>query len=171
MREKDGLWAVLLWLNIIAASGKGADEIVREHWATYGRDFYARHDYEEVDAATAQALMQALRDRLGTLPGQCFGGLTVSACDDFSYTDPVDGAVTTSQGMRILFAEDARTVFRLSGTGTVGATLRVYIERFEPDPTRHGLLTAEALAPVASAAEAIAEIRRHTGRDAPSVVT
>jgi phosphoglucomutase len=171
VREKDGLWAVLLWLDVIAATGKPAARIVRDHWAEYGRDFYARHDYEEVDSQAAQALMQSLRDRLGTLPGQRFCGLTVSACDDFAYTDPVDGSVTAAQGVRILFAEDARAVFRLSGTGTVGATLRVYLEGFEPDPTRHDLAVAEVLAPVIAAARAIAEIERHTGRSEPSVVT
>ncbi len=164
VREKDGLWAVLLWLDVIAATGKPAAQIVRDHWAEYGRDFYARHDYEEVDAGAAQGLMQSLRDRLATLPGQRFGGLTVSACDDFAYTDPVDGSVTAAQGIRILFAEDARAVFRLSGTGTVGATLRVYLERFVSDPARHGLPPAEVLAPVIAAARAIADIERHTGR-------
>jgi phosphoglucomutase len=171
VREKDGLWAVLLWLDVIAATGKPAAQIVRDHWAEYGRDFYARHDYEEVDAGAAQGLMQSLRDRLATLPGQRFGGLTVSACDDFAYTDPVDGSVTAAQGIRILFAEDARAVFRLSGTGTVGATLRVYLERFEADPARHGLPPAEVLAPVIAAAREIAGIEQHTGRAEPSVMT
>jgi phosphoglucomutase len=171
VREKDGLWAVLLWLDVIAATGKPAAQIVRDHWAEYGRDFYARHDYEEVDAGAAQGLMQSLRDRLAALPGQRFGGLTVSVCDDFAYTDPVDGSVTAAQGIRILFAEDARAVFRLSGTGTVGATLRVYLERFEADPARHGLPPAEVLAPVIAAAREIAGIEQHTGRAEPSVMT
>jgi phosphoglucomutase len=171
VREKDGLWAVLLWLDILAKTGIRADAIVREHWASYGRDVYTRHDYEEVDAAAAGGLMDDLRSRLAALPGQRFGDLTVSAADDFAYTDPVDGSVTAKQGIRILFAEDARAVFRLSGTGTVGATLRCYYERFEPDPARHGAGTAEVLAPVAAAAEAIAGISARTGRDAPSVVT
>jgi phosphoglucomutase len=171
VREKDGLWAVLVWLNILAATGQRAEAIVRDHWARFGRDYYTRHDYEEVASDAAQALMQALRGRLATLPGQRFAGLTVSAADDFSYTDPVDGSVTAAQGIRILFAEDARAVFRLSGTGTVGATLRVYLERFESDATRHGLDTAEVLAPVVQAAREIADIARHTGRDEPSVVT
>jgi phosphoglucomutase len=115
--------------------------------------------------------MQALGARLGSLPGQRFGTLTVAACDDFAYTDPVDGSVTAGQGVRILFAEDARAVFRLSGTGTVGATLRVYLERFEPDPARHAMATVDVLAPVVAAARSIAEIERHTGRAEPSVVT
>ena len=172
VREKDGLWAVLLWLDVIAATGTRADRIVRDHWAAYGRDYYSRHDYEEVEASGAQALMAALRGGLASLPGRRFaGGLTVSAADDFAYTDPVDGSVTAGQGVRVLFAEDARAVFRLSGTGTAGATLRVYLERFEPDPSRHDLPVAEVLAPVVAAAAEIAEIARHTGRDEPSVVT
>ncbi|HZF77947.1 MAG TPA: alpha-D-glucose phosphate-specific phosphoglucomutase [Acetobacteraceae bacterium] len=171
VREKDGLWAVLLWLDILAATGKRADAIVREHWASFGRDYYSRHDYEEVDGARAQALMSALRAKLPGLPGTRLGGLTVSEADDFAYTDPVDGSVTRAQGVRILFREDARAVFRLSGTGTVGATLRVYLERFEPDAARHDRPVQEVLAPVIAAAEEVAEIVRHTGRDAPSVVT
>lgn len=171
VREKDGLWAVLLWLDILAATGRRADEIVRDHWRSFGRDYYSRHDYEEVDAAAANGLMAALRAQLASLPGRRVAGLTVSAADDFAYTDPVDGSVTPRQGVRILFAEDARAVFRLSGTGTVGATLRVYLERFEPDPARHALPVQEVLAPVIAAAREIAEIARHTGRDEPSIVT
>ena len=171
IREKDGLWAVLLWLNILAATGRPADRIVRDHWAAFGRDYYSRHDYEEVDAAAANDLMAALRDRLGGLPGQRLSGLTVASCDDFSYRDPVDGSVTPNQGVRILFAEDARAVFRLSGTGTAGATLRVYLERYEPDPARHELATADVLADVAAAARELAQIERFTGRSEPSVVT
>jgi phosphoglucomutase len=171
IREKDGLWAVLLWLNILAVTKKPADQIVREHWATFGRDYYTRHDYEELETAPANELMDALRAKLATLPGQRFGGLTVQACDDFAYTDPVDGSVTPKQGVRILFAEDARAVFRLSGTGTSGATLRVYLERFEPNTDRHNLTAAEVLAPVVEAANAIAEIAARTGRSEPSVVT
>jgi phosphoglucomutase len=171
IREKDGLWAVLLWLNILAVTKKPADRIVRDHWAAFGRDYYARHDYEEIETEGANALMAHLRSRLAALPGERLGGLTVEACDDFSYTDPVDHSVTPKQGVRVLFAEDARAVFRLSGTGTAGATLRVYLERFEPDPTRHGLPTAEVLGPVADAANALADIARFTGRAAPSVIT
>jgi len=171
IREKDGLWAVLLWLNILAVTKKPADQIVREHWATFGRDYYTRHDYEELETAPANALMDALRAKLPTLPGQRFGGLTVQSCDDFAYTDPVDASVTPKQGIRILFAEDARAVFRLSGTGTSGATLRVYLERFEPNTDRHNLSTADVLAPVVQAANEIAEIAARTGRNEPSVVT
>jgi phosphoglucomutase len=171
IREKDGLWAVLLWLNILAVTKKPADQIVREHWATFGRDYYTRHDYEELETAPANELMDALRAKLPTLPGQRVGGLTVQSCDDFAYTDPVDKSVTPKQGIRILFAEDARAVFRLSGTGTSGATLRVYLERFEPNADRHNLSTAEVLAPLVQAANEIAEIATRTGRNEPSVVT
>jgi phosphoglucomutase len=171
IREKDGLWAVLLWLNILAVTRKPADQIVREHWATFGRDYYTRHDYEELETAPANELMDALRAKLPTLPGERFGGLTVRSADDFAYTDPVDKSVTPKQGIRILFAEDARAVFRLSGTGTSGATLRVYLERFEPNTDRHNLTTAEALAPIVQAANEIAEIAARTGRNEPSVVT
>jgi phosphoglucomutase len=171
IREKDGLWAVLLWLNILAVTRKPADRIVREHWATFGRDYYTRHDYEELETGPANELMDALRNKLSALPGQRFGGLTVQSCDDFAYTDPVDQSVTPKQGIRILFKEDARAVFRLSGTGTSGATLRVYLERFEPDTDKHDLPTAEALAPVVQAANEIAEIAARTGRAEPSVIT
>ncbi|MGF9758772.1 alpha-D-glucose phosphate-specific phosphoglucomutase [Microvirga sp. 0TCS3.31] len=171
IREKDGLWAVLLWLNILAVTRKPADQIVREHWAAFARDYYTRHDYEELETAPANELMDALRAKLPTLPGRRFGGLTVEACDDFAYTDPVDRSVTPKQGIRILFKEDARAVFRLSGTGTSGATLRVYLERFEPNTDRHDLPTAEVLAPVVQAANEIAEIAARTGRNEPSVVT
>ena len=171
IREKDGLWAVLLWLNIIAAANKPADRLVRDHWSAFGRDYYSRHDYEEVESGAANDLMAALRGSLPSLPGRRVAGLTVSSCDDFAYTDPVDGSVTPKQGVRVLFAEDARAVFRLSGTGTSGATLRVYLERFEPDAARHDAPTAEVLATVAAAAGEIAAIERFTGRSEPSVVT
>ncbi|MGC5779746.1 alpha-D-glucose phosphate-specific phosphoglucomutase [Methylobacterium sp. NFXW15] len=171
VREKDGLWAVLLWLNILAATGERADALVRAHWARFGRDYYARHDYEEVDSDAANGLMDALRAKLGGLPGTRIGDLTVSTADEFAYKDPVDGSLTERQGIRIAFAEDARVVFRLSGTGTAGATLRVYLERYENDPTRLDLPVAEVLAPVVAAARAIAEIAPRTGRPEPTVVT
>lgn len=171
VREKDGLWAVLLWLNIIAATGKRADAILRDHWAEYGRDYYSRHDYEEVASEGANALMAALRAKLPALPGTKLGGLTVSEADDFAYTDPVDGSVTKAQGVRVTFAEDARAVFRLSGTGTAGATLRMYVERYEANPARHALPVQEVLAPVIAAVRHLAEIERHTGRAEPSIIT
>jgi phosphoglucomutase len=171
VREKDGLWAVLLWLNILAATGKRADAIVREHWGAYGRDYYARHDYEEIETEAANGLMEALRARLPELAGRAFAGLTVAEADDFAYRDPTDGSTTPKQGVRILFREDARAVLRLSGTGTAGATLRVYLERYEADPARHDRPTAEVLASVVAAVEEIAEIASRTGRTEPSVIT
>jgi len=171
VREKDGLWAVLLWLNILAVLRKPADQIVREHWASYGRDYYARHDFEELDSTVAQELMEGLRSKLTSLPGQRAGDLTIGSADEFAYTDPVDQSVTPNQGIRISFAEGGRAVFRLSGTGTAGATLRVYLEQYEPDPTRHSLPTHKVLASVAAAAEAVAEIASRTGRLEPSVMT
>lgn len=171
VREKDGLWAVLLWLNILAERRQSVAQILAAHWAEYGRNYYSRHDYEGVDAAQANAMIDRLRGLLADLPGQAFAGLTVAEADDFSYHDPVDGSNSAHQGIRILFAEGARVVMRLSGTGTAGATLRVYLEREEADPARHGLAADEALTDVIAAAEAIAQIRSHTGRDAPDVTT
>jgi phosphoglucomutase len=171
VREKDGLWAVLLWLNILAARGQSVKEVVHEHWATYGRTFYSRHDYEGIETEQAQGLMSALEDKLGTLPGTSIGSLTVENADSFSYSDPIDGSVSSKQGLRIFFEGGARLVFRLSGTGTSGATLRVYMERHEPDPALHDRETQEALEPVIFAAEAIAEISKRTGRNAPTVIT
>ena len=171
VREKDGLWAVLFWLNIIAARKEGVKEIVEKHWAEYGRNYYSRHDYEAVETEKADALMAELRGKLATLPGQSFGALTVAAADDFAYNDPVDGSVSAKQGVRILFEGGSRVVFRLSGTGTSGATLRVYVERYEPDAARHGIETQEALADLIAVADEIAGIRAHTGRDEPTVIT
>ncbi|WP_207478148.1 alpha-D-glucose phosphate-specific phosphoglucomutase [Arenibaculum pallidiluteum] len=171
VREKDGLWAVLLWLDILAARGESVEAIVRAHWSAYGRDYYSRHDYEEVETAAAEGLMAALREALPTLPGRRFGTLEVVRADDFAYTDPVDGSVSTGQGIRVFFAGGERAVFRMSGTGTAGATLRVYLERYESDPARLDLPTQESLAEVIAAADAIAGIRARTGRDAPTVIT
>lgn len=171
VREKDGLWAVLLWLNILAARGQGVAELLREHWSEYGRTFYSRHDYEAVAADRANALIQRLRDTLADLSGQAHSGLVVESADDFAYDDPVDGSRSARQGIRLNFAGDARAVLRLSGTGTEGATLRVYLERHQPDPAHHGDDPAQVLAPVAAAVEAIARIREFTGRDHPDVTT
>ena len=171
VREKDGLWAVLLWLNILAARKEPVKTIVESHWAEFGRNYYSRHDYEGVDTERANALMAALRGQLDTLSGKTFCGLTVETADDFSYHDPVDHSTSSHQGIRVLFEGGSRVVFRLSGTGTSGATLRVYIERFERDAARHGIETQEALADLIAAAEEIAQIRAHTGMDAPTVIT
>jgi phosphoglucomutase len=171
VREKDGLWAVLLWLNILAVRGETALAIVEAHWAEYGRNYYSRHDYEEVETAAANRLVDELRGKLANLPGESFGDLVVAEADDFAYHDPVDGSVSRNQGIRVLFEGGSRVVFRLSGTGTSGATLRVYIERYEPEPARHGLDTQEALADLIAAADAIAGVREHTGRGRPTVIT
>ncbi|MEK1851656.1 MAG: alpha-D-glucose phosphate-specific phosphoglucomutase [Phyllobacterium sp.] len=171
VREKDGLWAVLLWLNILAVRHISVQEIAREHWATYGRNYYSRHDYEGVDTAAANTLMDDLRARLSKLPGSSVQGLTIQTADDFAYHDPVDKSVSKNQGIRVLFEGGSRVVFRLSGTGTSGATIRVYVERYEPDPKRHDLETQSALADLVRAAEDLAGIKAHTGRDKPSVIT
>jgi phosphoglucomutase len=171
VREKDGLWAVLLWLNILAVKQQSVAEIMADHWKTYGRDYYTRHDYEGVDKQAAEALMDGLRARLGRMKGETAAGLTVSAADDFAYSDPVDGSTASAQGIRIFFAEGARAVFRLSGTGTVGATLRVYLERFEADPKKMNEDPQAALAQVIAAAGAIAGIAERLGRNAPDVRT
>ena len=171
VREKDGLWAVLLWLNILARRRESVREILAAHWAEYGRDYYSRHDYENVDKAAAEALMEDLRRRLPELPGRSCGALTVADADEFSYRDPVDGSSASGQGLRIFFEENARAVFRLSGTGTVGATLRVYLERYEDGSGELSLEPEEALGPVIAAAAEIADFRARLGRDAPDVRT
>jgi len=171
VREKDGLWAVLLWLNILSVRGESVDAIARDHWATYGRNYYARHDYEGVESARADALMAALRGKLDTLAGTEVAGLRIAAADDFAYTDPTDGSVSRNQGVRILFEGGSRVVFRLSGTGTSGATLRVYLERYEPAGGDLDRETGEMLADIVAVADAIAGIVQHTGRTEPDVIT
>lgn len=171
VREKDGLWAVLLWLNILAVRGESAKEIAESHWATYGRNYYSRHDYEEVEADRANKMISELRAKLPSLAGTSVRGMEIETADDFAYHDPVDGSVSAQQGIRILFAGGSRVVLRLSGTGTSGATVRLYVERYEPDPARHGLDTQAALADLIAAADDIAGIRAHTGREEPSVIT
>jgi phosphoglucomutase len=171
VREKDGLWAILFWLNIMAARNESVAEIVTKHWAEYGRNYYSRHDYEEVDTDAANGLIAALRDKLATLPGRTFGSLKVVAADDFAYNDPIDGSVSKNQGIRILFEGGSRVVFRLSGTGTSGATIRVYVERYEPDASRHGIETQEALSDLIAIADQISELKARTGRDQPTVIT
>lgn len=171
VREKDGLWAVLLWLNILAVTGKPVRQIAEEHWARFGRNYYARHDYEAIATAKANALMAALEASLASLPGKALGPLTVAAADQFAYTDPVDGSHSNRQGVRVMFECGSRIVFRLSGTGTEGATLRVYLERYEAPGGRLSEATPAMLADLIHAAEAIAQITAHTGRSAPDVVT
>ena len=171
VREKDGLWAVLLWLNILAVKRQSVAQIMADHWAEYGRNYYSRHDYEGIDTEAAAGLMDALRGRLAALPGETIGDLKVISADEFAYDDPVDGSRSEGQGIRIGFDGGARIVFRLSGTGTQGATLRVYLERYETDPAQMALDPQTALAPVIAAADALAGIGTRTGRDAPDVIT
>ena len=173
IREKDGVWAVLFWLNIIAATGKTVGQIVADHWAQYGRNFYSRHDYEAVDAKAAEELMDNLRSKLPGLRESpvTIAGHVIELADDFEYTDPVDGSVAVRQGIRIVMRDGARIVFRLSGTGTEGATIRVYHELYEPDPTRHNQPTQDALAALIILAYDLAEFLPRTGRDKPTVIT
>lgn len=171
VREKDGLWAVLLWLNVLAARRISVDELARRHWQRFGRNYYTRHDYEGVDAAAAEALMAGLKGALAELPGRVFGPLKVIKADNFSYTDPIDGSFSENQGIRIRFEDGSRIIFRLSGTGTQGATLRVYLERYEPPSGKLDDDSAAMLSHHAAAAEEIAGIAHHTGRSAPDVVT
>jgi phosphoglucomutase len=171
IREKDGVWAVLFWLNILAATGKSVNDIVREHWARFGRNYYSRHDYEAVESAAAQEVMTGLRHKLPALVGQTYGGYRIALADDFSYTDPVDKSVSSHQGIRIIMVDGSRIVFRLSGTGTEGATVRLYLERYEADPGRHELDTQEALAALIAIAEQVSELKKRTGRERPSVIT
>ena len=171
VREKDGLWAVLYWLNILAVRDTPADVIVREHWQRFGRNVYSRHDYEGIETEKADRLMEALRARLPELPGALCAGQRISAADDFAYTDPVDGSRSDRQGIRILLEGGSRVVFRLSGTGTEGATLRVYLERFVADPSQHEIPTQEALAPLIALADEVAQIKAITGKAGPNVIS
>ncbi len=171
VREKDGLWAILLWLNVLAVRKQSVAQIMTEHWTEYGRHYYSRHDYEGVDVARANEMMAALGDSLGTLPGTEIEGLIIQTVDDFSYSDPVDQMVSSNQGIRIIFEGGARIVLRLSGTGTVGATLRVYLERYENNPELLQQDPQLALAPIIRAAEQIAQIQKFTGRNTPDVKT
>ena len=179
IREKDGLWAVLFWLNILAVRKQSVEDIVREHWARFGRNVYSRHDYEGIPTDAANGVMKLLHERFAELQacpeqgrrGAQFGNYQVLFCDDFSYTDPVDGSVSTGQGVRIGFTDGSRIVFRLSGTGTEGATLRIYLEAFEPDVAKHHLDAQEALAELIRIALEISELHKRTGRERPTVIT
>jgi phosphoglucomutase len=171
VREKDGLWAVLFWLNILALRKQSIADIVKDHWQKYGRDVYTRHDYEGVSAEGANALIQQLRERSSELGGQKFDDYTIELCDDFSYTDVIDNSTSCHQGIRILFNNGARIVYRLSGTGTEGATLRVYIEQPEKNPEKLENDPQQLLAKLISLSLSIAEIEKHTGRTAPDVIT
>lgn len=171
VREKDGVWAVLLWLNILAETGLSVKDTLAAHWAEYGRNYYSRHDYEAIDAGVANAMFDDLRRKLGTLAGQSFAAGVVATADEFAYNDPVDGSRSEGQGIRVVFESGSRIVYRLSGTGTVGATVRVYLESYEPGPENLEMDAESALAGVIASADAIAGIREQTGRDAPDVKT
>jgi phosphoglucomutase len=171
VREKDGLWAILYWLNILAVRNESVEDIVRAHWRQYGRNVYSRHDYEGIESAKAETLMTRLRAQLPDLAGSVVDGLTIKGADDFCYIDPVDGSRSERQGVRILFADGSRIVFRLSGTGTEGATLRVYLERYVADPALHAVPTQQALAPLVAIAEQLACIADLSGRSAPDVIS
>jgi len=171
VREKDGLWAILFWLSLQGATGRSVESLVREHWHTYGRNYYSRHDYEAIPTDVADALMQDLRASLAGLPGRSFGPRRVALADDFTYTDPVDGSVSSKQGIRVIFEDGARVVFRLSGTGTEGATLRIYLESYEADPARQDIAAQVALADLIAVAEQLSGVKGRTGMAAPTVTT
>ena len=171
VREKDGLWAVLFWLNILAVRRQPVENIVREHWARFGRNVYSRYDYEGLPTEAAQGVMQNLKENFATLAGAQLGKYTVKLCDDFSYTDPVDGSISKGQGVRIIFSDGSRIILRLSGTGTEGATLRVYLEAYEADTSRHHLDAQVALAELIQIALQISELKQRTGREQPTVIT
>jgi phosphoglucomutase len=171
VREKDGLWAVLLWLNILAVRRESVAAILSAHWGRFGRNYYSRHDFEALATDKADAMMAALRASLPGLKGRVVEGLTIAGADDFAYTDPVDGSVSRAQGVRILFEDGSRIVLRLSGTGTEGATLRVYLERYAAGPKGLDLDPQIALAPIIRAAHDLAGIARFAGRTEPDVVT
>jgi len=171
VREKDGLWAVLFWLNIVAKKSQSVQEIVNAHWQQYGRDIYSRHDYEAVDSEIANGIMNHLRQQLSSLAGQSFNDYCVDYADEFSYTDPIDNSTSSQQGIRIGFTDGSRIIFRLSGTGTVGATLRIYIEKFETDPNKQQQDPQDALAVLIELAEQFCEIKKRSGRLKPTVIT
>ena len=171
IREKDGLWAVLFWLNLLAVRQLPVADILRQHWREYGRNYYTRYDYEGIDTEAAAAVIQHLQQQLPQLQGANLGDYQVKYADDFAYTDPVDGSIASHQGIRIGFTDGSRIVFRLSGTGTEGATLRVYLEAYQSDTEKQDQLTADVMAPLAKIANELAQIEVRTGRDKPSVIT
>jgi phosphoglucomutase len=171
VREKDGLWAVLYWLNILAVRKEPVEKIIRQHWREYGRNYYTRHDYEGIDLEAAKGLMAHVEAQLPGLIGKQLAGSTVAYADNFSYTDPVDGSVSKNQGLRIGFDNGSRIIYRLSGTGTVGATLRLYIEKYEADPAKQDQDTQEALKPLIELTEELAELKQRSGRDKADVIT
>ena len=171
VREKDGLWAVLFWLNVLAKKGMSVEQILMAHWAEFGRNVYSRHDYEAIPTDAANSVIDHIKSQFSTLPSQSFGTYKVRTCDDFSYHDPIDGSISNNQGIRILFEDGSRIVFRLSGTGTEGATIRIYLEAFDPDVRNHHLDAQVALAEMIKIALKISELKERTGRDTPTVIT
>lgn len=171
VREKDGLWAVLCWLNIVAAKKQSVEAIVKAHWAEYGRNVYSRHDYEAIPTDAASSVITHLREQFDALTGKTLGSYQVKSCDDFAYTDPVDGSVSKLQGIRILFTDGSRIVFRLSGTGTQGATIRIYLEAYDPDTGNHHLDAQDALQEMIQIALQVSDLKARTGRDKPTVIT
>lgn len=171
IREKDGLWAILYWLNILAKTNLSIAQVVQNHWREYGRHYYSRHDYEGVPSEAAEKIFEKLKESLASLAGQTFGALKVAMADEFSYTDPVTGETSAHQGIRILFENDARIIFRLSGTGTSGATIRIYFEKYEPDAAKQNDDSQHALQTLINAALQISQLAEFTGRDKPSVIT
>lgn len=171
VREKDGLWAVLFWLNILASRRESVEQILHAHWAEFGRNVYSRHDHEALPSDVAEGIMAQVRGRFAGLPGQRFGDYRVKFCDDFSYTDPVDGSVSTGQGLRIGFEDGSRIVFRLSGTGTEGATLRIYLEAFESDPARQKADAQLSLAALIGISDQLSQLKQRSGREQPTVIT
>jgi len=171
VREKDGLWAVLFWLNILAVRGESVEHIVTEHWKEFGRNYYSRHDYEAVPTDAANQVMQHVRDQFESLQGSILAGRKVQTCDDFSYTDPIDQSVSSNQGIRILFEDGSRIIFRLSGTGTEGATIRLYLESFESDINKQNMDAQDALADLIEASEGISKLQHFTNRNKPTVIT
>ena len=171
VREKDGVWAVLFWLNILAARKESVEAIVRAHWKRFGRNYYTRHDYEEVDAAAAKQVVESARSKGQSLLGAAIAGDILAQVDDFSYLDPIDGSTSANQGLRVIFASGARIVFRLSGTGTAGATLRLYVESYEADAGRQDRDAQEALGGYIAAALELSRLKELTGREGPTVVT
>ncbi|MCP3870559.1 MAG: alpha-D-glucose phosphate-specific phosphoglucomutase [Gammaproteobacteria bacterium] len=171
VREKDGLWAVLAWLNLLAVKQQSVSQILNDHWQQFGRNYYTRHDYEGIDSNAAEALMANLRRLVLDIKGKRLGRYRVEYGDDFSYTDPVDNSVSANQGIRIGLSGGSRIVYRLSGTGTVGATLRIYLESFEPDPEKQNQETAAVMAPLVALGRELANVEKHTGRTEPDVIT
>uniref|UniRef100_A0A0D6QXZ6 Alpha-D-phosphohexomutase alpha/beta/alpha domain-containing protein n=1 Tax=Araucaria cunninghamii TaxID=56994 RepID=A0A0D6QXZ6_ARACU len=181
VREKDGIWAVLAWLSIIAHRNKDKEvgeklvsvaNVAKEHWATYGRNFFCRYDYEECESDGANRMVEHLRDLISkTKAGETYGNYTLKFADDFTYTDPVDGSVASKQGIRFVFTDGSRIIFRLSGTGSAGATIRLYVEQYEPDVSKHEMDAQTALKPLIDVALSISRLKEFTGREKPTVIT